>query len=215
MTTLTLARGAIAHAELEIRRSRFLGYAARASSEEEARDFFARIRADFPDARHHCTGLKVTEAGIDVERSSDDGEPAGTAGMPILQAIRGAGLTDVAVVIVRYFGGVKLGTGGLVRAYTDATAQTLAAARRVMRTARPTWLLQVGAAEAGRLHAAFQARGIDVLDVAYGADPARPADAAFTLSAPDPAAFASAVAALTRGAAEPRRLPDRVVERPA
>lgn len=212
MADLTLARGTTAHAELEISRSRFLGYARRIDSEAAARAFFSEIRGEFPDARHHCTALTVRAGVNPIERSSDDGEPSGTAGMPMLAALRGSGLIDTALVVVRYFGGIKLGTGGLVRAYTDAALATLQAARVVELKAIPAWELTVDAADAGRLHAGFEGHGITVADVVYGSDPQRPADALFTLTHPDEDAFAAQLAALTLGEGKPRRISDRIVE---
>ena len=118
-------------AETEVKRSRFIACAARVPDEDAARAFLAEIRAEFADARHHCSAYILHVDGANpVERSSDDGEPAGTAGQPMLEVLRGSGLQDVAVVVVRYFGGVKLGTGGLVRAYQDATRAVLEVARR-------------------------------------------------------------------------------------
>lgn len=150
-------------AEIEIKRSRFIACAARVVDEDAARGFLADIRASYPDARHHCSAyiLRV-EAANPVERSSDDGEPAGTAGQPMLEVLRGSGLQDVAVVVVRYFGGVKLGTGGLVRAYQGATRAVLDSARTTRRERRDVWQVTVGHAEAGKVEAELRARGLDV-----------------------------------------------------
>ena len=87
----------------------------------------ARVKSQWPDARHHCSAFIVAVAGQhDVEHSSDDGEPSGTAGRPMLDVLRGAELGQVCAVVVRYFGGVLLGTGGLVRAYSDSVHAALA-----------------------------------------------------------------------------------------
>ncbi len=110
--------------EQEIKKSRFLAQAAPAGSEEEARRFIAEC--SMPDAGHNCWALRVG----DVYRFSDDGEPGGTAGRPILQAIEGQELDRVAVVVSRWFGGILLGAGGLVRAYGGTTASCLKAAER-------------------------------------------------------------------------------------
>ena len=113
--------------ELEVKRSRFLTRLRRVTSEETARAVIEERRSKFFDARHHCSAF-VLEPEARTARSSDDGEPAGTAGVPMLNV-----LTDVVAVVTRYFGGVKLGAGGLVRAYSEAVAQAVAAAgtRRV------------------------------------------------------------------------------------
>ena len=93
-------------------------------SEEEVRAFLARVRTEFPDATHHCYAFVADTLG-NLMRFSDDGEPQGTAGMPILDALRGKKLYQTAVVVTRYFGGVKLGAGGLVRAYSGAASECL------------------------------------------------------------------------------------------
>ncbi|MGA4508908.1 IMPACT family protein [Propionibacteriaceae bacterium G1746] len=127
----TLRPAADASAELEIKRSRFLAHLARTPDEAAARDFITTIKQRYPDARHHCSAFVVVVPGQhDAEHSSDDGEPSGTAGRPMLDVLRGAGgegegLGECCVVVVRYFGGVLLGTGGLVRAYGDATREVL------------------------------------------------------------------------------------------
>ncbi len=102
---------------VEEKNSRFLSEALFVDSEEAARSELARVRKQYYDARHHCSAWIIGPGGETV-RSGDDGEPAGTAGRPILEVIRGAGVTNAMVVVTRYFGGTLLGTGGLVRAYT-------------------------------------------------------------------------------------------------
>jgi uncharacterized YigZ family protein len=119
-----------AETELVIKKSRFLGLACRAESEAEAQRILEQRRKQHYDARHHCFAY-VLENG--VMRYSDDGEPQGTAGVPMLEVLKKSGLTDVIVISTRYFGGTLLGAGGLVRAYTQSAADTLAAARRVQR----------------------------------------------------------------------------------
>ncbi len=106
-------------AEFTVQRSRFIAYAAAVRSEEEARAFVARLRKEHYDARHCCSAWILGADGA-KQKSSDDGEPGGTAGMPILETMKRRGLTDAAVAVVRYFGGIKLGAGGLVRAYSHA-----------------------------------------------------------------------------------------------
>ena len=99
-----------------IQKSRFLACAARTETEEEARAYIARIRNEFPDATHVCTAYLIGPSN-QIQRSSDNKEPSGTAGIPILESLLKSGLTDTTVCVVRYFGGIKLGTGGLIRAY--------------------------------------------------------------------------------------------------
>ena len=116
--------------EVEIRRSRFLTYLGRVEDEAQAREMIAVLRRRHHDARHVCSAFVLGPAR-DRMRSSDDGEPAGTAGQPMLEVLRGSGALDITAVVVRYFGGVLLGTGGLVRAYTTATSRALEAAEVV------------------------------------------------------------------------------------
>lgn len=113
-----------AASEIVIEKSRFLSYARHVSGEEEARSFLSEIREKHRDATHHCYGFVADKTGA-LQRFSDDGEPQGTAGMPILDVIKNKGLFETAVVVVRYFGGIKLGAGGLVRAYSASAAKVL------------------------------------------------------------------------------------------
>lgn len=112
-----------------INKSRFLGYCLHVETEQEAQDALSRIRKRHYDARHCCYAFRLIEGGI--ARSSDDGEPSGTAGAPILSVLSGANVENTLCAVVRYFGGVLLGTGGLVRAYGKAASDALSAARIV------------------------------------------------------------------------------------
>jgi uncharacterized YigZ family protein len=109
-------------AEIREKGSRFFGFAALAASPEAAEAFLEKLRREHHDATHVAFAWRFGGGGAESARSSDDGEPSGTAGRPIASAIAAAGLTDVAVAVVRYFGGTKLGTGGLARAYREAAA---------------------------------------------------------------------------------------------
>lgn len=114
--------------------SRFISFVYPVESEAEVKEIVASVRKEYHDARHHCHAFRL---GLDgsVWRASDDGEPSGTAGRPILGQIDSAGLSDVLVVVVRYFGGVKLGVPGLINAYKSATADALANAKVVEKIA--------------------------------------------------------------------------------
>jgi len=112
-----------AESEIVISKSRFLGFCIQVSSEAQAQEALAQIRKKHYDARHCCYAFRLHEGG--VARSSDDGEPSGTAGAPILSVLTGAGVENVLCAVVRYFGGVLLGTGGLVRAYGKAAGDAL------------------------------------------------------------------------------------------
>lgn len=135
--------------ELVVKKSRFIGLAHPVSSPDDAEQVIARVKKQAWDARHHCVAM-VTGLLGDQARSSDDGEPSGTAGMPILEVLRRRELTDVVVVVTRYFGGVKLGAGGLVRAYSSAASETLDLAAIVRRETLTQATLVVPHADAGR-----------------------------------------------------------------
>ena len=114
-------------AELKEKGSRFLALALPAASEEDAARLREHLRQLHPEASHHCWAQRLGPAAALLERHSDDGEPAGSAGPPIARAIQGSGLSDVLVVVTRWFGGTKLGVGGLIRAYGDVARAALAA----------------------------------------------------------------------------------------
>lgn len=154
-----------ARSEIEIKRSRFIASCARTDSEEAAREFIAQIRREFPDARHHCTAFIIhQDTGPDTARSSDDGEPAGTAGNPMLKVLTESDLTNVTCVVTRYFGGTKLGTGGLVRAYSGAVQQVLEDAQTVRLVTQPSYQLQLPISEAGKIEAKLTQSGYQILD---------------------------------------------------
>lgn len=113
--------------EIVEKKSRFIGYVEAVSTEEEAMAFVERIKKKHYDARHNCYAYSIGTGAQPTLRFSDDGEPQGTAGKPILEVIQGSGIRNICIVVTRYFGGTLLGTGGLVRAYTEASKAGLAA----------------------------------------------------------------------------------------
>ena len=113
-----------AFAEIEIKKSKFIAHIAEVRSEAEAEALIKETKKKYYDASHSCSAY-ILNSDKGIRHSSDDGEPSGTAGKPILDVISGAGLSDVIVIVTRYFGGTELGTGGLVRAYSGATAEVL------------------------------------------------------------------------------------------
>ena len=117
-------------AEFIINKSRFIGYGCPCETEEEALAFLARIRQKHKDATHNCYAY-IIGLNSGIMRYSDDGEPGGTAGMPIIEVMKARGVVNCAVVVTRYFGGILLGTGGLVRAYTAAASGALQSAELV------------------------------------------------------------------------------------
>ena len=140
----------------------------RVATEAAARDVVQAARAAHWDARHHCSAWVLGPEGS-LTRSSDDGEPSGTAGTPMLEALTHSGFSDVAAVVTRWFGGTLLGTGGLVRAYGDAVRAALEQARPQVRELRRLATLEVGHADAGRLEHDLRASGVVVTDVDYSA----------------------------------------------
>ena len=161
---LTLASPATA--ELEVKRSRFVCDIAPVASEDAARTVIEHVRAARRDARHHCTAFVLGPDGA-TQRSNDDGEPSGTAGAPMLDVLRGRGLTNVVAVVTRWFGGTLLGAGGLVRAYGDAVRAGLDAAGVRERVLAALFDVDVSHADAGRLESDLRARGVDVRDATY------------------------------------------------
>ena len=208
--TLWLPRDYRAETSLEVKRSRFVTTLARVDSEDAARAVVADVRRAHPAARHHCSAFVVEVPDAQpVERSSDDGEPAGTAGMPMLEVLRGAGVSQAVAVVARYFGGVLLGTGGLVRAYSESVSRALDAAGRVRPVVRPLYALTVALADAGRLQADLIAAGLELVDARFAED------AEFVFAAPAELDVAALVARLTRGGTVPRRAGETVIEEPA
>jgi uncharacterized YigZ family protein len=153
---------ATARVEEEIKRSRFIATLAYAPSPERAREFIDSVRSEFPDATHNCWAYAAGPPGsTSACASSDDGEPGGSAGRPMLGALLSSGVGDVAVVVTRYFGGVKLGRGGLARAYGGAVLRALAETKRgehVTRVAVEAIVPYAAVSLARRLFEAHEAR---------------------------------------------------------
>jgi uncharacterized YigZ family protein len=204
MADLTLRGGAgrTVSAEIEIKRSRFLCRVVRVDTEDAARAVVDAARSEHWGARHHCSAFVVGPGGSpdQVRRSNDDGEPSGTAGRPMLEALSGRGLVDCVAVVTRYFGGTLLGAGGLVRAYSDAVLTTidLAQSRRllVMRERRELFTLALSHADAGRIEAELRQRGVLILGTSYGED------AVLNIAGDDADRLAALVAQVTAGATE-------------
>lgn len=141
-------------ARLEIKRSVFIARLTPVKSREAAGEVIATMRKEHWDARHHCTAM-VLGLHADLQRSNDDGEPAGTAGLPMLEVLRKREVTDVVAVVSRWFGGVKLGAGGLVRAYGSAVSAALDQAAWLDRVALTRLTIDMSHADAGRVLAAL------------------------------------------------------------
>ena len=203
MTGYTTVRGEHRN-DTEVRRSRFIAVARRIRSEDDARTLLTDLRREFHDARHHCSAV-VLGPDRQIQRANDDGEPSGTAGGPMLDAILKretsdgeADLSDVAVVVVRYFGGVLLGSGGLVRAYSDAASQVLDSAPLIRRRLLQRLAVAVDHADAGRVENDLRTAGIEVVGTDYLADRVL-IQVAVDAGAASVEAFAARLASLTAG----------------
>ena len=153
-------------ASLEQQRSVFECRLERVPDESAARAIVEHARNTHWDARHHCSAWVLGPDGA-LTRSNDDGEPSGTAGAPMLEALTHSGLSDVGAVVTRWFGGTLLGTGGLVRAYGDTVRAALEQAQPLERELRRRMTLEVGHAEAGRIEHDLRASGVVVTGVDY------------------------------------------------
>lgn len=128
--------------EIIIQKSRFLTFVDRAETEQEAQDFINNIKQLHRDATHNCSAYIIGEHD-NIQKANDDGEPSGTAGVPMLEVLKKQGLKDTVVVVTRYFGGIKLGGGGLIRAYGKATTEGIDAAKVVERKLHHLMKIQV------------------------------------------------------------------------
>ena len=162
----TLAK--IATDVIKIKGSRFIGYASPVREREDAEAYIDRIRKKHHDATHNCSAYRIGLADGAVLRFNDDGEPSGTAGMPILEAIDGRELTDTVCVVTRYFGGIKLGTGGLARAYGECAGRVLDKARSVRRFMTDTIRVALDYDLTGIVMHAISTFEARVLDTQYG-----------------------------------------------
>lgn len=153
--------------EYEEKKSRFIATVRRCDTEEEAVSFIEEMKKKYWDARHNCSAFCIGSRG-ELTRCSDDGEPSGTAGRPMLEVLLGSGIRNVAVVVTRYFGGVLLGTGGLVRAYTQAVKEGLAACE--VGTMVPGAELRIGTDYngIGKILYLLGQRGVEPLESEYG-----------------------------------------------
>ncbi|MCD4549420.1 YigZ family protein [Schaalia sp. lx-260] len=168
---LTLREGTIIEHEIEIKRSRFIATLARTDTPQEARTIINDVRSTHPAARHVCSAYLIHEQGQSPhQHSSDDGEPAGTAGNPMLEVLRNNDVWNVCAVVTRYFGGILLGTGGLVRAYSSAVSEALIRAPRARLKDMQVYETHLPLGEAGRIEAEIRSLGAHVMNVTWGND---------------------------------------------
>ncbi len=158
--------GRIRHQIDPIKGSRFIATVTPVGSEEDARTVVAKVSAEMPDASHHCTAWRIAEPAID--RCNDDGEPGGSAGRPILAQLTGRDLVNTVVVVTRYFGGTKLGVGGLVRAYGAAAGAALDQVETVGYEPMVSATLTVDYSDIDRVLRALSSVGADIDPPEYG-----------------------------------------------
>ena len=152
--------------EIVIEKSRFICTLKKVHSEAEAQEFIKTIKKEFWDATHNCSAYIVDEM---AQRSSDDGKPSGTAGLPMLEVLRKNKLTNTAAVVTRYFGGIKLGAGGLVRAYTNSVAEAVKATGIAQKVLVSKFSFIYDLNEVGKiLNILYQQQLFEIADVEYG-----------------------------------------------
>lgn len=151
---------------IEIKKSKFITYLHRTDNEEEAKEFLKQIKKEHPSANHHCTAMIIGN----IVRSNDDGEPSQTAGHPMLDVLMHNDMQDILAIVVRYFGGVKLGTGGLVRAYSSSISEALENAVLVKETIFDEYEISFVYNLIGKLDHYFFSNNIDVTIKDYGED---------------------------------------------
>ena len=152
--------------EIVEKKSRFIATVIPAGSEEEVLAFIESVRKKYWDARHHCFAYVIGERN-ELQRCSDDGEPSGTAGKPMLEVLLGEEIHNVAVVVTRYFGGTLLGTGGLVRAYSAATKQGLASSVIITKILGVKLCISTDYTGLGKIQYILGQRGLQILDSVY------------------------------------------------
>ena len=164
---IMLSKGA--QAELVEKKSRFIATIRPVSSEEEAAAFIEEMKKKYYDARHNCSAFVIGSKG-ELTRSSDDGEPSGTAGRPMLEVLTGSGIRNIAVVVTRYFGGVLLGTGGLVRAYSGAVKMALEQCGTITRRYGVQMLIKTDYNGVGKIQYLLGSKDVVIQDSVYAAD---------------------------------------------
>lgn len=145
--------------EIVIKKSRFLGHVMPVQTEEEAIAFIERIKKQHWNATHNCSAYLIGSRA-EIQRQSDDGEPSGTAGKPILEVIKNQQLQDVAIVVTRYFGGIMLGAGGLIRAYTDGAVAAIGAGEAITRILHQEVAVELDYTWLGKVENELRNRGI-------------------------------------------------------
>ena len=148
---------------IEIKKSKFITYLHRTQDEQDAKDFLKTIKKEHPNANHHCTAMIIGN----IVRSNDDGEPSQTAGHPMLDVLMHHEMQDILVVVVRYFGGIKLGTGGLVRAYSSSVQEALKKATLTTVTTLKEYQIRFSYDLIGKIDHYFRTKNIQIIEKQY------------------------------------------------
>ena len=186
--------------EFIVNKSRFIGHGCPCETEEDALAFLSRMRAKYKDATHNCYAY-IIGANMGVMRYSDDGEPGGTAGMPIIEVMKARGVTNAAVVVTRYFGGILLGAGGLVRAYTQGAVCALNACGVGVMHPTARYLMQIGYPMLNRMDFFLKDEPVRVEDKAF----TDVITYTFVVRCADEAAFLARLTNMSEGTVQPLR----------
>lgn len=184
--------------DVEVKKSHFLTSLKCCRTEDEAKAFIEEVRKANRDARHNCFAMRIGTPDSIFERFSDDGEPQGTAGRPMLEILKGNGLCDVCAVVTRYFGGTLLGTGGLVRAYSDSLKEAVAASDISALSAGYSVAIRCDYSTANRIQRFAAGLGIFSMEENYGAD----CELIYLIPEEDATQFAAKVTEMSAGSAE-------------
>ncbi len=155
-------------AEISEKKSKFIANVIPVETKEQAEDTISQIKKKYHDARHHCIAYRVIEGEKLIEKSSDDGEPSGTAGAPMLNILQKNELCNIVVIVTRYFGGILLGTGGLVRAYSEATTKGIENAEKIVKILGIEMEITISYPEYEKFKYYCQKNGIKIENVDYG-----------------------------------------------
>lgn len=203
--------GAAGSHQIEIKKSRFICTVSRVETDDDARQVIAALKKERWQANHNCSAYIIGERG-DVQRSSDDGEPSGTAGLPMLEVLRKLQLTDTIAVVTRYFGGTLLGAGGLIRAYGGVVGETIRLLGVVERRILTIVAVDADHTSAGRFHNVLASSGFPEATVTYDTDGVR---FVVHLEKNILEPFVAWVAEMTNGSLHPQMLGETAIDVPA
>ncbi|WP_214847396.1 YigZ family protein [Exiguobacterium sp. s193] len=195
--------------EIIIQKSRFITYLARVTSEQEAQSFITTIKKQHSDANHNCSAYVIGEQN-DIQKANDDGEPSGTAGVPMLEVLKKRDLRNTAVVVTRYFGGIKLGGGGLIRAYGSSVSEALNAIGVVERVSHDVIEVTVDYTWLGKLENELRAT-VHIIDQIHYLDNVQ---IDVLVNSNDVTSFTNWMTNLTNGQAVMNQNGSRYIERP-